>query len=75
MKCVRNIGFGFYSKWNKACRKYNKRFWKKTTPYSRRANSCAKALYYIRIKNFKMYRIEYTNILKRGINSPKKRWQ
>ena len=74
MKCVRDTGFGRYARWNKECRNYRKRFWKRSSPYSRRARNCAKALYYIRIKNLKMYHIEYNNLLVRNI-APKKRWQ
>lgn len=51
MKCVRDTGLGeHWATWNKRCKDYKKKSWKKNCPYTVRCRTCARAFYMIDIK-------------------------
>lgn len=76
MKCVRETGWNeYYAQLDKRCRMYRKKFWKQTSPFSRRFRNCAKALLFIKYKNHKTYYKEKANFDINFKTYEKKRWQ
>lgn len=76
MKCVRDTGFNeYYAQFDKRCRMYRKKFWKQTSPFSRRVRNCTKALLSIKHKNHKTYYRERVNFEVNFRTYKKKHWQ
>lgn len=76
MKCVRETGWNeYYAQFDKRCRQYRKRFWKKTSPFSRRCRNGVKALCFIKDRSHKAYFLERANFEIHFATYEKKRWQ
>ena len=75
MKCKRITGWDeSWAIWNRGCKEYHKKYWKRSSPYTRRCRMCARAMVYIYRKSHEKYFLESANIAHHWTGY-KKKWQ